>query len=192
MGGPHLISWRSQEQKTAVPLRRRNSHSRQSSDSNYSIYSGLGLGLLLQPKHFGLSAPFITFFQFLFFFFFFFCFFRATPAADGSSQARSQIRAALLAYSTALGTQDLSHICDLHHSSWKCWILNPRSEARDRTHILIDTSQVQFPWATMGIPQIHKIIYLTIYQSPIISQSLSIHLSITYLSSQYLSNLSIT
>ena len=30
----------------------------------------------------------------------------------------------LLAYTTAIAMQDLSHICDLHHSSWQCWILN--------------------------------------------------------------------
>ena len=37
----------------------------------------------------------------------------------------------LLAYTTATTMLDLSHIFDLHHSSWPCWILNPLSEARD-------------------------------------------------------------
>uniref|UniRef100_A0A8D1N3X5 Uncharacterized protein n=1 Tax=Sus scrofa TaxID=9823 RepID=A0A8D1N3X5_PIG len=32
---------------------------------------------------------------------------------------------------TATATQDLSHVCNLHHSSWQCRILNPLSEARD-------------------------------------------------------------
>ena len=45
-------------------------------------------------------------------------------------------------YTTARAMQDLSHICDLHHSSWQRWILNPLSEARDQTRILRDTSQV--------------------------------------------------
>ena len=27
-------------------------------------------------------------------------------------------------YTTAAATRDLSHICDLHHSSQQCWILN--------------------------------------------------------------------
>ena len=31
----------------------------------------------------------------------------------------------LLAYTTAIATQDLSCICDLHLSSWQRWILNP-------------------------------------------------------------------
>ena len=44
----------------------------------------------------------------------------------------------LLAYTRATATPDLSHICDLHHSS--CQILNPLSEARDQTYILMDTS----------------------------------------------------
>ena len=27
--------------------------------------------------------------------------------------------------------QDLNCICDLRHSSWQCWILNPLNKARD-------------------------------------------------------------
>ena len=50
----------------------------------------------------------------------------------------------LLAYTTAIATQDPSSICDLHHSSRPCWILNPLREARDRTHVLMDTSQIHF------------------------------------------------
>ena len=56
----------------------------------------------------------------------------------------------LPAYATATATQDLSHLCDRHRSSRPCWILNPLSEARDRTHILVDTSRVHFCWATTG------------------------------------------
>ena len=44
----------------------------------------------------------------------------------------------LLAYSTATAMRDLSLVCDLHHSSRQCWILNPLSEARDRTRNLMD------------------------------------------------------
>ena len=43
--------------------------------------------------------------------------------------------------------QDPSHVCGLHHSSWQCRILNPLSGARDRTHILMDTSRVHYHWA---------------------------------------------
>ena len=34
-------------------------------------------------------------------------------------------------YPTATATQDLNCICDLHHSSRQCQILNPPSEAGD-------------------------------------------------------------
>ena len=51
----------------------------------------------------------------------------------------------LLAYATAIAMQDLSHICDLYHSSGQCQILKPLSKARDRTCILMDTSRVLFP-----------------------------------------------
>ena len=52
----------------------------------------------------------------------------------------------LTAYSTATATamRDPSGICGLHHRSWQHQILNPLSEARDRTRILMDTSQICF------------------------------------------------
>ena len=69
---------------------------------------------------------------------FFFLLFRATPVAYGGSWARGQIGA------TAAG---------LHHSSWwQRWVLNPPSEARDRTCNLTDTSQIRFHCATTGTP----------------------------------------
>ena len=46
----------------------------------------------------------------------------------------------LLAYTAATAMRDPSHICDLHHSSWQHHVLNPLSEARDRTCILMETS----------------------------------------------------
>ena len=48
----------------------------------------------------------------------------------------------LQAYATATATQDPSCVWDLHHSSWQRQILHPRSEAGDRTCILMDTSWV--------------------------------------------------
>ena len=50
--------------------------------------------------------------------------FRAASAAYGSSQARGRIEA----YTPATATLDLSHICDLHHSSGQHQILNPLME----------------------------------------------------------------
>ena len=71
---------------------------------------------------------------FVLFFFFFFVSSRATPAAHGGSEARVQLELELLAYTRATATWNLSRVCDLHHSSWQCQILNPLSLARDRTH----------------------------------------------------------
>ena len=48
----------------------------------------------------------------------------------------------LPAYTIATASCGLSHICKLHHSSQLCWILNPLSEARDGTRILMDSSRV--------------------------------------------------
>ena len=50
----------------------------------------------------------------------------------------------------ATAMQNPGHICDPHHRSWQCWILNPLSEARDWTCVLMDASQICFHWATMG------------------------------------------
>ena len=63
---------------------------------------------------------------FFFFFFCLFCLFRATPVAYGGSQAGGLIGA----YTTATAMPDPSRLCDLHHSSWQCWILDPLSKAR--------------------------------------------------------------
>ena len=59
----------------------------------------------------------------------------------------------LLAYATATATamQDLSSVCDLHHSSWHRRLLNPLSEDRGPC-VLIDASWVRYCWATMGNP----------------------------------------
>ena len=50
-----------------------------------------------------------------------------------------ELQLQLPAYTTAAATPDASCVCDLHHSSWQCWILYPLSEARDGTHILMAT-----------------------------------------------------
>ena len=63
----------------------------------------------------------------------------AAPAAYGSSQARSQIRAVAEAYATATATPDPSRICNLRHSLRQYWILNQLSKASNGTHILTDT-----------------------------------------------------
>ena len=66
-------------------------------------------------------------------------FFRAAPTAYGSSQNRGWIGP------VAAG---------LHHSSWQHQIPNPLSEARDGTHMLMDTSWVCYHWVMMGAPSL--------------------------------------
>ena len=53
----------------------------------------------------------------------------------------------LLAYTTAIAMPDLSHVCNLHPSSWQCQILNPLSAARDQTRVLMDTSRGHYCWS---------------------------------------------
>ena len=50
----------------------------------------------------------------------------------------------LPAYTTATAMPDPSSICELHHSSRQCGVLNPLSEAKDRTFLLMGASQIRF------------------------------------------------
>ena len=59
----------------------------------------------------------------------------------------------LPAYATA--TQEPRCVYDLHHSSQQHHILNPLSEARNRTHNLMVPSQIHFCCITMGTPSIN-------------------------------------
>ena len=49
----------------------------------------------------------------------------------------------LPAYTTATAMPDVSLVCDLLHSSWQRRILNPLSEARDESCVLVDAGQVR-------------------------------------------------
>ena len=76
----------------------------------------------------------------------FFLLFRAAFEAYGGSQVGGQIGAvaASLHHSHSnTGSEPL--ICNLWHSSWQLGILHPLSEARDRTCILMDASQIHLP-----------------------------------------------
>ena len=78
-------------------------------------------------------------------FIFLFLLFRAAPAAYGGSQAGVESELQLPAYATATAIQDLSHVCDLHHSSRQHLILNPPSEARNQTLNLSTAPQWELP-----------------------------------------------
>ena len=45
---------------------------------------------------------------------------------------------------------DLSHVCNLQHSSLQHWILNPLSKARDQTSVLFEWSSDLFPLRHSG------------------------------------------
>ena len=63
---------------------------------------------------------------------------------------RQGVESELQLPATATATWDPRLICDLHHSSQQCWILNPLSEARDQTSILMDTGWVHNPLSHKG------------------------------------------
>ena len=69
-----------------------------------------------------------------------FFYFRATSVAYGSSQPGDRIGAVVgsLHHSHSNGRSE-AHLQSTH---LKCWILNPLSEARNQTLILMDTSQI--------------------------------------------------
>ena len=56
----------------------------------------------------------------------------------------------LPAYTTATAIPDPSHIQNLRHSLRLSWILNPLSEARDGTYLLMGTSGVLNPLSHNG------------------------------------------
>ena len=84
-----------------------------------------------------------TLIYYLFFVFSFF-FLEPNPRHVEVPRLGVELELQLPAYTTASATPDPSHICNLYHSAWPHQILNPLSEARDGTHILMDTSQVHY------------------------------------------------
>ena len=112
--------------------------------------AGLGLramwfvrGTFLQS-----SSDHVTLFtcsQILLFSFFFFCLLGPHPRHRELPRLGVYLELQLPAYATATATPDPSRICHLHHSSRQRWILNPLSESRDQTHVLMDTKWVPNP-----------------------------------------------
>ena len=94
---------------------------------------------------------------FFIFFFLFFSFVLLGPNPQHMKVLSLGVKSRLPAYDTATAMWYLSHICDLHHSSGQCPILNPLSKGRDGTLILVDTSRIWFHWATTGILVLSKL-----------------------------------
>ena len=72
----------------------------------------------------------------------FFLFMATSSWARGRIGAVAAALCQLPAYAKVKATQDLSHVCKLHNSLQQHQLLNPLSEARGWTHILMDTTQV--------------------------------------------------
>ena len=106
-----------------------------------------------QGSHLCHSSDSAGLFSFLFFFLSFCCF-RATPLAYGGSQARGQIRAIAVCLSQSHNKARYKPRLWLHHGSWQCQILNPLSEARDRTHNPMVPSWIWFHCTMMGTPRL--------------------------------------
>ena len=68
-------------------------------------------------------------------------------------------------------THNSRYICNLHHSSQQCRMLNPLRGARDGIRILMDASWVRFCWATTGTPELYTFNWPTGYilLTPILS-----------------------
>ena len=78
------------------------------------------------------------------FFLFFSCFSGPHPQHVKVPRLEVKPELQLSACTTATATQDLSHICDLHHNSQQRRILNPLIKARDQTLHLMVPSWIHF------------------------------------------------
>ena len=93
--------------------------------------------------------------KFFLFLFLFFVFLGPHPWHVEVPRPGVQLELQLPAYATATATPDLSHVCNLHHSSWQRQIINPLSKPRDQTLNLMVPSQILFCCATTGTPGGH-------------------------------------
>ena len=72
--------------------------------------------------------------------FLFFVFLGPHPQHMEISRLGVQSELQLPAYITAIVTQDLSRVCNLHHSSQQRRIVNPLSKAKEQTCALMDAN----------------------------------------------------
>ena len=115
------------------------------------LLSRMALGRLSQRQHYGYLGPdhsvlletVLCVVGFLFCFVLF-VFLGPHPQYMEVPRLGVKLELQLPAYTTAKAMRDLSHICDLHHSAWQCWILNPLNEARDQTCVLMDAGHICF------------------------------------------------
>ena len=127
-----------------------------------SVINGKMWGLL-KPSYFSPSvwpgsdlSSFRGSYSFFFFFSLFYFILVLGPHLQHMEVPRLRVESVLQlpTYTTVTATWDPTLICDLHHSSPQCrFLLNPLSEAKDLTHVLMDTSRVCYHWATTGTPK---------------------------------------
>ena len=115
--------------------------------SHYSLISvsfqlSLSLFIILQYYH----LPKLSFFSFFFFFL------GPHPWYIEVPRLGVILELHMPADATAIATQDLSCVCNLYHSSWQCWTLNPLSKTRDWTCNLMVPSLIGFHCTTIGTP----------------------------------------
>ena len=99
----------------------------------------------------------------IFLFLFFFSFLGPHPQHMEAPMQGLKLELQPSAYATATATLDLSHVCDLYHSSWQCQILNALMEARDRACYLMVPSQICFRCAMTRTPYFSYIISISLH-----------------------------
>ena len=92
--------------------------------SSLDICPGVGLLDHMVVLHCGVFCLFVCLFV---------CFLGPHPRHMEVPRLGLESELQLLAYAAYAAMWDPSHVCDLHHSSWKRQILNPLSEARGGT-----------------------------------------------------------
>ena len=104
------------------------------------------LDCLVQFYHLVNGYPVVPTLLFIYLFIYLFCLFvfsRTTPTAYGGSLARGLIGAVAAGLHQSHSNAGSKPVCDLHHNSQQCRILNPLSQARDRTCNLMVPSQIR-------------------------------------------------
>ena len=111
-------------------------------------------------------------FLFVVFWGFIFCFLGPHPRHMEVPRlgVESELQLPACATATATAMQDPSRVYELHHNSQQCQITDPLSEARDGTHILMDTSWIHFHCVTtMGTPWIFCSYHLPLFPCLIVN-----------------------
>ena len=120
--------------------------------------------------------------SFLCFGLFFYLFFSPTPAAYGGSQARDQIRAIATGLSHSHSNARSEPCLQPTPQLIAMLILNPLRKAKDRTCILMDSSQICFCWAVTGATFLSSVFFLLLFLFlfflwfPLLCKSLSVWL----------------